>query len=203
MGLSKYDKYRVTSHAKERYRERIDNAVTELKLLKDVASLMQNAEFLGHESNGTESWLHVKRGIVLIVDPRSYNVVTLYNSVESYENDNTPHTIEKVSTPKEDKLEEGEEETMEDNTKHPKVIAVIAESAKREYKLKEKEYFSALAPMYVEYGSKLASTAKTKRIDYFADKQEELAVIKNKIAGLEAEREAVLSGLKAYFEYYA
>lgn len=70
MGVSHYDRYKVTNHAKERYTERINNATNERLMLKDFNTILRNARFLSRERQGRESWFSEERNIVVIIDPK-------------------------------------------------------------------------------------------------------------------------------------
>ena len=85
MGLPNQNRYRVTEHAAQRYNQRIDyKANTNTKALKGFRKLMNNATILENKSDGTQVWLDEDSAIVFVVDPRKFNIITVYRSFGKY-----------------------------------------------------------------------------------------------------------------------
>ena len=85
MGVPNLSYYRVTKHARERYRSRIDpTTTTNTSIMKACRTLMMSAVLLHKHLDGTQVWLNEQKGIVLILDPAKYNIVTVYKSYSEY-----------------------------------------------------------------------------------------------------------------------
>lgn len=178
MGVSHHNRYKITKHARERYLERIDSTKSELDVIKDIREILGEARFLSKEHRGCESWLYENRNIVVIINPKKYSVVTIYNSIEQY--DNT------------------DEDTKNDNDVHSKVQAIISNASKTAYVQQEKVYFSKLAPMYKEYGDRIDKLSRTKNTEYFENKKIELDDLQREIRRVVSEKNRVLSDLKQF-----
>lgn len=179
MGVSNYNRYTITRHAKERYKERINNELNELEILKDFNQIMRESRFLANETHHKQSWFCEERKIVIITDPRHFLVVTIYRSVEEYE--------------------DCKDTNEQENEIHPEVQKLMSESAKNHYSTKEKEYLLRIAPLYAEYAERMEKLAKTTLKDAFEKKRNELEELKDSIKRLECEKREVLTGLRNYF----
>lgn len=171
MGVSNYDRYDATYHAIERYKQRIDSSRSRLSILKDLSTLMQDSRFLAKDQGYREVWLHEKRKIVLIIDPTTYKIITLYKTLEDY------------------REEEPDGELAEET---------VSELVKSIYVSKDRELQAIRAPHYIEYGKRLADLSKTLRKDYYDENKQALAKLKRKIETLESQHEKFLSDLKKY-----
>lgn len=178
MGVSNYTRYKATSHAKERYLERIDNSKNELGMLKDFSAILSKSRFLSKEKRGRESWLCEARNIVTIINPTKYSIVTIYSSVEEY-----------------DSLEQLSDEVKEI---HPKVRDIISNASKQAHKQQEKSYFAKLAPMYKEYSERIDNLSRMKNQKYFDNKKIELKELQREITRVVAEKNRVLKDLEQF-----
>ena len=177
MGVSNHNRYKVTEHAKERYTERIDNAKSEFDILKDFRGILRDARFLSKENKGRESWLCEKRDVVVIIDPKKYSVITIYNSVEQYDSEDEATTNKDI---------------------HPKVQTIISNASKQAYVQQEKAYFAKLAPLYQEYSERIDKLSRTKNAEYFENKKIELNDLQKEISRIVSEKNRVLNDLKRF-----
>ena len=195
MGLPNQNRYRVTEHAAQRYAQRIDyKANTNTKALKGFRKLMNNATILENKSDGTQVWLDEDSAIVFIVDPRKFNIITVYRSYDRY-NESDMRNI--PTQQQEDSINEVEEEmnSQELNSKTKKVISDIISD---NYLRIEKEYYNKAIPIYTEYLDRLTRTAKTTRPDQYESNRSELKRLKDKIDKIEDEASVVTSELKTF-----
>ena len=195
MGLPNQNRYRVTEHAAQRYAQRIDyKANTNTKALKGFRKLMNNATILENKSDGTQVWLDEDSAIVFIVDPRKFNIITVYRSYDKY-NESDMRNI--PTQQQEDSINEVEEEmnSQELNSKTKKVISDIISD---NYLRIEKEYYNKAIPIYTEYLDRLTRTAKTTRPDQYESNRSELKRLKDKIDKIEDEASVVTSELKTF-----
>jgi hypothetical protein len=195
MGLPNQNRYRVTEHAAQRYAQRIDyKANTNTKALKGFRKLMNNATILENKSDGTQVWLDEDSAIVFIVDPRKFNIITVYRSYDKY-NESDMRNI--PTQQQEDSINEVEEEmnSQELNSKTKKVISDIISD---NYLRIEKEYYNKAIPIYTEYLDRLTRTAKTTRPDQYESNRSELKRLKDKIDKIEDEASIVTSELKTF-----
>ena len=196
MGLPNQNRYRVTEHAVERYSQRIDyKANTNTKALKGFRKLMNNATILENKSDGTQVWLDEESAIVFVVDPRKFNIITVYRSFDKY-NESDMRNIP-VQKQEEDSINEMEEEmnSQELNSKTKKIISDIISD---NYLRIEKEYYNKAIPVYTEYLDRLTRTAKTTRPDQYEANRSELKRLKDKIDKIEDEASVVTSELKTF-----
>ena len=205
MGLPNQNRYRVTEHAAQRYAQRIDyRSNTNTKALKGFRKLMNNAVILENKSDGTQVWLDEDSSIVFVVDPRKFNIITVYRSYNKYnESDirNIPtqqqQQQQQQEEEEEDSINEMEEEmnSQELNSKTKKVISDIISD---NYLRIEKEYYNKAIPIYTEYLDRLNRTAKTTRPDQYEANRSELKRLKDKIDRIEDEASVVTSELKTF-----
>ena len=158
-------------------------------MLKDIRVLLSQARFLAKENKGCESWLHEDRNVVLILDTERFSVVTIYNSVEQYDNveqqDSTKNKVtENVKPKKQSEL-------------HPKVVTMLSNYSKQAYTQQEREYFAKLSPMYKEYGDRIGKLAYT-NIEHFVNKKAELNELQLEISRLVSEKNRVLKDLQHF-----
>jgi hypothetical protein len=180
MGVSHNQRYKVTQHAKDRYLERIDNNTNERNMLKEFDGILRNARFLAKERQGRESWFCEKRDVVIIIDPKKYSVITIYNSVEQYDS--------------------AEQEITDSKDIHPKVKEIISNASKQAYTQQEKAYFAKLAPMYKEYGDRIDKLSRTKNTEYFENKKIELNELQAEVSRVVTEKNRVLKDLKTFIK---
>lgn len=196
MGLPNQNRYRVTEHAAQRYGQRIDyRANTNTKALKGFRKLMNNATILENKSDGTQVWLDEDSAIVFVVDPRKFNIITVYRSYDKY-NESDMRNIP-IQQQQEDSINEVEEEmnNQELNSKTKKVISDIISD---NYLRIEKDYYNKAIPIYTEYLDRLTRTAKTTRPDQYESNRSELNRLKDKIDKIENEATIVTSELKSF-----
>ena len=196
MGLPNQNRYRVTEHAAQRYAQRIDyKANTNTKALKGFRKLMNNAVILENKPDGTQVWLDEDSSIVFVVDPRKFNIITVYRSYDKY-NESDIRNIP-TQQQQEDSINEVEEEmnNQELNSKTKKVISDIISD---NYLRIEKEYYNKAIPIYTEYLDRLTRTAKTTRPDQYESNRSELKRLKDKIDKIEDEATIVTSELKSF-----
>lgn len=195
MGLPNQNRYRVTEHAAQRYAQRIEyKANTNTKALKGFRKLMNNAVILENKSDGTQVWLDEDSSIVFVVDPRKFNIITVYRSYDKY-NESDMRNI--PTQQQEDSINEVEEEmnNQELNSKTKKIISDIISD---NYLRIEKEYYNKSIPIYTEYLDRLTRTAKTTRPDQYEANRSELKRLKDKIDKIEDEATIVTSELKTF-----
>ena len=195
MGLPNQNRYRVTEHAAQRYAQRIEyKANTNTKALKGFRKLMNNAVILENKSDGTQVWLDEDSSIVFVVDPRKFNIITVYRSYDKY-NESDMRNI--PTQQQEDSINEVEEEmnNQELNSKTKKIISDIISDI---YLRIEKEYYNKSIPIYTEYLDRLTRTAKTTRPDQYEANRSELKRLKDKIDKIEDEATIVTSELKTF-----
>ena len=196
MGLPNQNRYRVTEHAAQRYAQRIEyKANTNTKALKGFRKLMNNAVILENKSDGTQVWLDEDSSIVFVVDPRKFNIITVYRSYDKY-NESDMRNIP-TQQQQEDSINEVEEEmnNQELNSKTKKIISDIISD---NYLRIEKEYYNKSIPIYTEYLDRLTRTAKTTRPDQYEANRSELKRLKDKIDKIEDEATIVTSELKTF-----
>lgn len=196
MGLPNQNRYRVTEHATQRYAQRIDyKANTNTKALKGFRKLMNNATILENKSDGTQVWIDEDSAIVFVVDPRKFNIITVYRSYDKY-NESDMRNIP-IQQQQEDSINEVEEEmnNQELNSKTKKVISDIISD---NYLRIEKDYYNKAIPIYTEYLDRLTRTAKTTRPDQYESNRSELNRLKDKIDKIENEATIVTSELKSF-----
>lgn len=196
MGLPNQNRYRVTEHAAQRYAQRIEyKANTNTKALKGFRKLMNNATILENKSDGTQVWLDEDSAIVFVVDPRKFNIITVYRSYDKY-NESDIRNIP-TQQQQEDSINEVEEEmnNQELNSKTKKIISDIIND---NYLRIEKEYYNKAIPIYTEYLDRLTRTAKTTRPDQYEANRSELKRLKDKIDKIEDEATIVTSELKTF-----
>lgn len=195
MGLPNQNRYRVTEHVAQRYAQRIEyKANTNTKALKGFRKLMNNAVILENKSDGTQVWLDEDSSIVFVVDPRKFNIITVYRSYDKY-NESDMRNI--PTQQQEDSINEVEEEmnNQELNSKTKKIISDIISD---NYLRIEKEYYNKSIPIYTEYLDRLTRTAKTTRPDQYEANRSELKRLKDKIDKIEDEATIVTSELKTF-----
>lgn len=196
MGLPNQNRYRVTEHAAQRYAQRIEyKANTNTKALKGFRKLMNNAVILENKSDGTQVWLDEDSSIVFVVDPRKFNIITVYRSYDKY-NESDMRNIP-TQQQQEDSINEVEEEmnNQELNSKTKKIISDIISD---NYLRIEKEYYNKSIPIYTEYLDRLTRTAKTTRPDQYEANRSELKRLKDKIDKIEDEASVVTNELKTF-----
>lgn len=194
MGVSNFARYKVSQHAKDRYRERIDSTATELDILKGFTRLLSQSEFLAKEHQGRLSYFDRKRSIVTLICPATYEVITVFNSMDQYSLDvNNTVSNKNVALPETEEVEETEE-------MNPKVNNIISDLAEQAYTAKNKEYMRLLAPLYVECGERMGNLSRLKRKDYYDTAMDELVELEDQIAALTSEREEVLTGLISFIQ---
>lgn len=196
MGLPNQNRYRVTEHAAQRYTQRIDyKANTNTKALKGFRKLMNNATILENKSDGTQVWLDEDSAIVFVVDPRKFNIITVYRSYDKY-NESDMRNIP-TQQQQEDSINEVEEE-MENQELSNKTKKIISDIVNDNYLRIEKEYYNKAIPIYTEYLDRLNRTAKTTRPDQYEANRSELKRLKDKIDKIEDEASVVTSELKTF-----
>lgn len=196
MGLPNQNRYRVTEHAAQRYGQRIDyKANTNTKALKGFRKLMNNATILENKSDGTQVWLDEDSAIVFVVDPRKFNIITVYRSYDKY-NESDIRNIP-TQQQQEDSINEVEEE-MENQELSNKTKKIISDIVNDNYLRIEKEYYNKAIPIYTEYLDRLTRTAKTTRPDQYESNRSELKRLKDKIDKIEDEATIVTSELKSF-----
>ena len=195
MGLPNQNRYRVTEHAAQRYAQRIEyKANTNTKALKGFRKLMNNATILENKSDGTQVWLDEDSAIVFVVDPRKFNIITVYRSYDKY-NESDMRNI--PTQQQEDSINEVEEE-MESQELSNKTKKIISDIISDNYLRIEKEYYNKAIPIYTEYLDRLNRTAKTTRPDQYEANRSELKRLKDKIDKIEDEASVVTSELKTF-----
>lgn len=196
MGLPNQNRYRVTEHAAQRYTQRIDyKANTNTKALKGFRKLMNNATILENKSDGTQVWLDEDSAIVFVVDPRKFNIITVYRSYDKY-NESDIRNIP-TQQQQEDSINEVEEE-MENQELSNKTKKIISDIISDNYLRIEKEYYNKAIPIYTEYLDRLNRTAKTTRPDQYEANRSELKRLKDKIDKIEDEASVVTNELKTF-----
>ena len=196
MGLPNQNRYRVTEHAAQRYAQRIEyKANTNTKALKGFRKLMNNAVILENKSDGTQVWLDEDSSIVFVVDPRKFNIITVYRSYDKY-NESDMRNIP-TQKQQEDSINEVEEE-MNNQKLNSKTKKIISDIISDNYLRIEKEYYNKAIPIYTEYLDRLNRTAKTTRPDQYEANRSELKRLKDKIDKIEDEATIVTSELKTF-----
>lgn len=196
MGLPNQNRYRVTEHAAQRYAQRIEyKANTNTKALKGFRKLMNNATILENKSDGTQVWLDEDSAIVFVVDPRKFNIITVYRSYDKY-NESDIRNIP-TQQQQENSINEVEEE-MENQELSNKTKKIISDIVNDNYLRIEKEYYNKSIPIYTEYLDRLTRTAKTTRPDQYEANRSELKRLKDKIDKIEDEATIVTSELKTF-----
>lgn len=197
MGLPNQNRYRVTEHAAQRYAQRIDyKANTNTKALKGFRKLMNNATILENKSDGTQVWLDEDSSIVFVVDPRKFNIITVYRSYDKY-NESDIRNIP-MQKQEEDSIVNDTEEEMNNQELSNKTKKIISDIVNDNYLRIEKEYYNKAIPIYTEYLDKLTRTAKTTRPDQYEANRSELKRLKDKIDKIEDEATIVTSELKTF-----
>lgn len=196
MGLPNQNRYRVTEHAAQRYAQRIEyKANTNTKALKGFRKLMNNATILENKSDGTQVWLDEDSAIVFVVDPRKFNIITVYRSYDKY-NESDIRNIP-TQQQQEDSINEVEEE-MNNQELSNKTKKIISDIVNDNYLRIEKEYYNKAIPIYTEYLDRLTRTAKTTRPDQYEANRSELKRLKDKIDKIEDEASVVTNELKTF-----
>ena len=197
MGLPNQNRYRVTEHAAQRYAQRIEyKANTNTKALKGFRKLMNNAVILENKSDGTQVWLDEDSSIVFVVDPRKFNIITVYRSYDKY-NESDMRNIPTQQQQEEYSINEVEEE-MENQELSNKTKKIISDIISDNYLRIEKEYYNKAIPIYTEYLDRLNRTAKTTRPDQYEANRSELKRLKDKIDKIEDEASVVTNELKTF-----
>ena len=197
MGLPNQNRYRVTEHAAQRYAQRIEyKANTNTKALKGFRKLMNNAVILENKSDGTQVWLDEDSSIVFVVDPRKFNIITVYRSYDKY-NESDMRNIPTQQQQEEYSINEVEEE-MENQELSNKTKKIISDIISDNYLRIEKEYYNKAIPIYTEYLDRLTRTAKTTRPDQYEANRSELKRLKDKIDKIEDEASVVTNELKTF-----
>ena len=155
---------------------------------------MNNATILENKSDGTQVWLDEDSAIVFVVDPRKFNIITVYRSYDKY-NESDMRNI--PTQQQEGSINEVEEE-MESQELSNKTKKIISDIVNDNYLRIEKEYYNKAIPIYTEYLDRLNRTAKTTRPDQYEANRSELKRLKDKIDKIEDEATIVTSELKTF-----
>lgn len=195
MGLPNQNRYRVTEHAAQRYAQRIEyKANTNTKALKGFRKLMNNAVILENKSDGTQVWLDEDSSIVFVVDPRKFNIITVYRSYDKYNESD----MRNIPTQQQEYSINEVEEEMNNQELNSKTKKIISDIISDNYLRIEKEYYNKSIPIYTEYLDRLTRTAKTTRPDQYEANRSELKRLKDKIDKIEDEATIVTSELKTF-----
>ena len=193
MGLSNFNRYQITEHAKVRYYERIDGDASEVKVIKDFRRYLQDATFLSKENRNRESWFYPKEKFVIIINPREFKVITIYSTLDQKEKlvNNTPE-IEIVVTP------EKEVVPIIENTEVSEVKIIISGLAKESFLKATKKHYEQVAVLYTEYADRMVKLAKTTKPDMFDKKQNELWALSKEIKEVEKNYHRIENEFKTY-----
>lgn len=193
MGLSNFNRYQITEHAKIRYYERIDGDASEVKVIKDFRRYLQDATFLSKENRNRESWFYPKEKFVIIINPRELQVITIYSTLDQKEKlvNNTPET-EIVVTP------EKEVVPIITNTEVSEVKTTMSGFAKESILKATKKHYKQVAVLYAEYADRMFKLAKTTKPDMFDKKQNELWALSKEIKEVEKNYHRIENEFKTY-----
>lgn len=183
MGVSNFNFYEVTQHAKDRYIERIDSSKKDDNSIKKAfITIMHRADYLGRTANDCEAWLDREENIVLILKKKQYKIITVYHNLDDYREKEKEFMNEK-----------------EGKGMHLVVKNMLAEFSKKAYLSQEKNYYSAIGPLFKEYGERMDNLSRMKNPKDYMNKQKEMTDTFNLIKEIEEEKTQVLSELKMFF----
>lgn len=193
MGLSNFNRYQITEHAKVRYYERIDGSASEVKVIKDFRRYLQDATFLSKENRNRESWFYPKEKFVIIINPRELQVITIYSTLDQKESllNNNPKT-EIVVAP------EKEVVPIIANTELSEVKLIMSRLAKESLLKATKKHYEQVAVLYAKYADRMVKLAKTTKPDMFDRKQNELWALSKEIKEVEKNYHRIENEFKTY-----
>lgn len=178
--------YGFTNHATERYKERFGGEKSYSQILQDFRKWAQDMTYVSTSShNGCETWVSQESGVLAVVDPVNFSVVTLNPVPES-------RIVELTSK------EDGSTLRRVREIVHPKVAGLLEEFATQALRSQENEYGEHLGRLYMEYGERMYKLSRTKRTDLYDKGKEELANLKAIIDDLEDECDEVMSNLNRF-----
>lgn len=191
MGLPNSNRFRITTHAKARYLERINEKATPEQMLKDFRTIMQGSSFLSKENAGRESWFYPTKNIVLILDVFNYKVITIYSSLKEAEM--------LKNNVNEDEIYEIEcEPETEKEIEHSLVDKTISKFAEEWSLSVSRTYYKQLAECYAEYADRMDKLSKTTKPLIFKDKKTEAEKVRDEIGRLEREHSGIMKEVKEY-----
>lgn len=195
MGVPNLSYYRITKHARARYKSRIDPTVTSNNnMLKACRTLMMSAVLLHKHLDGTQVWLNEQQDVVLILDPTKYNIITVYKSYSEYnekmEEQNMATTQIKEKEKTEEVLEEGKTSSV--------TTQLLSNLVEENYLRVERGYYAKVLPLYQEYLDRLDKTTRITRPDQYEASRKELKRLKKQIMEIESEANIVTKELKQF-----
>lgn len=187
VGVSNFNRYKITDHAKQRYRERINEQATEQQILKGFRHHLSQAHFMAKERKGRESWFHSEMRIVIILNTEDYQIVTIYSSLKQLEEKRTEKKEVLVET--KTKGSSGIETKMTNESDQIKnVVASKVSAMTKDYLNSEtRKYFSDIAVLYSRIADRSDKLSKTYKPNVLDIKKKELFELKAKINKLEKE----------------
>lgn len=175
MGLRNHQKYSLTDHAFERYKERFNPTDSHASIERTVKNWLSQSAFLAKETKERQSWFYQEKKTVIVVDPTSFLVITLYSTLDEYKNNNLSHL-------------------------HPRAEEIVSELVEGKMHNVKTGYLNQLGILYTEYADRLVKLAKTTKKGVFADKEAEAINLKNLIEELEEEYDSVIESLEDYIQ---
>lgn len=180
MGLSHYQRYTVTDHAMDRYRERFNANETNENITKIIIQWLSKADFLEKQKRGRQAWFNNEQKIIIVVDPSDFKVITLYGTMADHDSDDY---IDKDY----DVIEV-----------HPTAEKIVSNLVKEKYRSIKTGYYEHLGQLYKEYGDRIDKLSRTTKPNMFKVKEREAKQLKREINLLEEECSNVTRSLKTY-----
>lgn len=184
MGLKNNQKYSMTVHAVQRYRERFVPSDSEETIKRKVCGWLGQSDYLSKEPNNCQSWIYRDLGIIIIVNPKTLQVITLYKTLSEYT--------------KELELEQEVQAEYEEVLIHPKAEEIVSELVRAKYRSVKTDYYEQLGSLYKEYGDRIDKLSRTTKPLMFKEKEDEAKEIMKQIRSIETESKEVMKSLKAY-----
>lgn len=184
MGLSNFNKYRLSQHAIDRYRERFNPSTSEAAITSKVRSWLSQADFLSDEQLGRQAWFNNEDSVVIIVKPKNFTVITLYSTLSEYNN--------------RAEANQGVQETTSDI--HPYVKTMVSELVESKVFNIKSTYYEKLSALYADYADRMDKLSRTMKQEKFIEKGKEMAEVKVEIEKLEAEFEYVIESMEFYIQ---
>lgn len=175
MGFKNHQKYTLTAHAVERYKERFNPNESEATIHRKVKGWLQESDFLQNEPQNRQTRINQRNDVVMVIEPSKFKVITLYAA----------------STLK-----------MEDMEIQEATIAerIVSDLVKGKIYSIETDYFAQLSTLYKEYGERLDKLSRTTKHEVYAKKRQEASAMKHKIEKLEVEFTDVMDSLRDYIK---
>lgn len=179
MGLSHYQRYTITDHSMDRYRERFNANENNENITKIIIQWLSKADFLEKQKRGRQAWFNNEQKIIIVVDPSDFKVITLYGTMAEHDSDDYI----------------GDNEIIE---VHPTAEKIVSDLVREKYRSVKTNYYERLGQLYKEYGDRIDKLSRTTKPIMFKEKEVEAKQLKREINLLEEECSNVTRSLKTY-----